>query len=108
MEEKTRIVNVVMYQDEKGEWKIALNLPEVPLNTKVMTPAESKLLARVLRGDIPVRRAPSRLAEIAGYTKRNVAEDLIGETANQLDGMGNLAEISQKMAQMTESGQYLI
>lgn len=96
MREKTRKVNVVMYQDE--QWKVALNLPEVPLSTHIFSPAETRGLGAALRGVIPARRLSHRLREIYSYVKRNVADDLITETANQLENMGNLAEYSQLMA----------
>jgi hypothetical protein len=97
--EKTRKVNVVMFEDDG--WRIALNLPDLRL-TKVMTPSEAFLISGVLHGQTTANRAAgmlpvggTRIKEIVSCVKRNVDDDLWPVVGTELDNMATLARITQ-------------
>jgi hypothetical protein len=98
--DKTRKVNVVMFEDDG--WKIALNLPETGV-TKVMTPFEAFLIAGVLHGQTTAARAAgimpvggTRIKEIVSCVKRNVDDDLWPVVGTELDNMAMLARATQR------------
>lgn len=92
---KTRKVNVIAYEDDA--WRVALNLPEVPLSVWTMTPEEGKKLAAVLRKDVTATSQGAKVRDMAGYAWRNIAEDLIPEVGRQLENMSKMAEHNQAM-----------
>lgn len=98
--DKTRKINVVMFEADEGVWKIAVNLPDLGL-TKVMSPMEALLISNVLAGDTAAGRAASvmavggtRIKEFVSSMRRNVDDDLLPEVAMQLDRLAMLAKIS--------------
>jgi hypothetical protein len=103
--EKTRKVNVILfYDDEQQKWLVALNLPEVPLSTKVLTPYEAGWVAEVLNGQTMTSTVASQMSqggyrfrEIMTYLKRNIEPDLYPEIARQIKNMVAMAEFSQAM-----------
>lgn len=106
MDDKTRKVNVIaFYDDERSRWMVALNLPEVPLKSKTMTPGEADLISRVLAGELSVTRASkvsmdggSRIGDLTSYIRRNVEEDLFPDVARELHNIAVMTQYNQEMA----------
>jgi hypothetical protein len=100
--EKTRKVNVIAYYDK--QWRVAVNLPDVPLDIMTVSVLEAEKVAQFLLGEISYKQVGGggKIYNVASYIRRNVADDLIEAVAKEVKNIAAMAEYYQGMADLAD------